>query len=483
MNMRNSSEDSEEKTGFLILIKRLWPHFLIYNSYAFTVSALIINIVIAAFIMWPGDGLLAFELHAGELGILTGTSIYIIAISGILFGALADKISRIKLMAFVEFIYGIGLFFNGFVPEGQGQTTYIFFLVFSLVRGFSIGGIWPLITSHVNDSTEDKERSQFYGAMQGFFQLFQIVGMVVSAILFENNYWRQYFVIMGIIALFFGLIILIRGKEPKRGATRKELKSVLSSEKVVYEYKLNKETIKSTIFKPTNLIAFFEGIFTTILLAVPDFLLIAYLTSPPHNISPLVVALYLIIFGLPGGLIGSFAFAKVSDRLAKKNIKYRIYMIVLSAIILFTGFIFFFTLPIPNMTIEQGSSIIFIFSLPTFWILGLIMFIGRSFVGLWNINQPPVLQEINLPEAQGKISSANQFLEAIGSGTGPIIAGIVLMTFNQNYQLTVLVTLILGIMGALLWLLATIWINDDVNRVSAILKQRETELSNKSKTD
>jgi len=251
----------------------------------------------------------------------------------------------------------------------------------------------------------------------------------------------------------------------------------------VYEYKLTKETIKSTIIKPTNLIAFFEGIFTTILLAVPDFLLIAYLQSPPHNISPLAVAIFLIIFGMPGGLLGSFAFAKVSDRLGKKNIKYRIYMIVLSIITLFVGFIFFFTLPIPNMTVEQGNNIIFIFSIPTFWILGVIIFIGRSFVGLWNINQPPILQEINLPEAQGKISSANQFLEAMGSGTGPIIAGVVLTIFNQNFQITVFVTLLLGIMGGLLWLIATKWINSDVNRVSAILKQREKELNNISNSD
>jgi MFS family permease len=151
-------------------------------------------------------------------------------------------------------------------------------------------------------------------------------------------------------------------------------------------------------------------------------------------------------------------------------------MIVLSAIVLFTGFIFFFILPIPNMTVDQGNSIFFLLSLPTFWILGIILFIARAFLGLWNINQPPILQEINLPEAQGKISSANQFLEAIGSGTGPILAGFILLAFNQNYQVTVLITLVLGIIGALLWLFATIWINNDVSRVSNILKQREKEL-------
>lgn len=480
MNSEINSETIEEKTGFLILIKRLWPNFLIWNSYAFTVSMLFINIVIVAGIIWPGD---TFANHAGELGILTGTAIYMIAFSGIIFGFLADKFSRTKLMAFVEVIYGIGLFFNGFVPEGQGQSTFILFLVFNLLRGFALGGFWPLITSHVNDSTEEKERSQFFGTMQALFQIFQIIGMLLSAVFFENNYWQLFFVIVGIIAMLFGIFILIRGKEPKRGATRKELKKVLSSEEVAYEYQLTKETIKATIITPTNLIAFFEGVFTTILLAVPDYLLVAYLQSPPYNMSAPVAAFFMIIFGLPGGVIGSLAFAKISDRLAKKNIKNRIYMIVVSIIILSSVYFIIFNLPFPTMNPEQGNNLIYILSIPIFWIAGLTAFAARSVVGLWNINQPPVLQEINLPEAQGKISSANQFLEAIGSGSGPIIAGFILMAFNQNFQLTVLITMILGIIGGLLWLLATIWVNKDVNRISAILKQREKELSKISDLD
>jgi len=188
----------------------------------------------------------------------------------------------------------------------------------------------------------------------------------------------------------------------------------------------------------------------------------------------------MIIFGLPGGVLGSLAFAKMSDRLAKRNIKNRIYLIVISIILLFTVYMIFFNLPIPNMTPDQGNDFLFIFSIPIFWIMGLNAFLARSVVGLWNINQPPVLQEINLPEAQGKITSANQFLEMIGSGTGPIIAGAVLVAFGQNFQITVFATMTLGIMGALLWLLATIWINKDVNRISIILKEREKELSKKS---
>jgi MFS family permease len=476
MNVETGSEE-EEKTGFFILIKRLWQHFLIYNTFAFTAATLFVNIVIVSGIMWPGD---TFADHAGELGILTGTSMYVVALSGILFGVLADKFSRTKLMAIVELIFGIGLFFNGLVPEGQGGTTFYLFLTFSLVRGFSHGGIWPLISSHVNDSTEDKERSQFFGAMQAMFQLFQIIGMLVSAFAFQNNYWREFFYITGILAIFFGIIILIKGSEPKRGAKREELKNVLSSEEIDYEYQLTKETIKSTIIAPTNLIAFFEGIFTTILLAVPDFLLIAYLQSPPYHFSPLVSAFFMIIFGLPGGVIGSLAFAKISDRLSNKNIKNRIYLIVISIIVLSSVYLALFNIPLPAMSASQGNDFLFVMSFPTIWVMGLIAFIARSIVGLWNINQPPLLQKINLPEAQGKISSANQFLESIGNGTGPIIAGFLLITYGQNYQLTILITTILGMIGGLFWLFSSIWINKDINRISSILKEREIELSSKS---
>ncbi|GAG67214.1 unnamed protein product, partial [marine sediment metagenome] len=298
------------------------------------------------------------------------------------------------------------------------------------------------------------------------YQLFQIIGMLVSAFAFQNNYWRQYYFIAGVITLLFGIVIFLKGKEPKRGATREELKDLLSNEDVVYEYKLTKDTIKSTIIAPTNLIAFFEGIFTTILLAVPDFLLIAYMQSPPYNMSSTVTAVFMIIFGLPGGLIGSLAFAKISDRLSKKSIKNRIYIIVISIIILSAVYFVIFNVPLPALSPIEGNNFIFIMSIPIFWVMGLIAFIARSVSGLWHINQPPLLQEINLPEAQGKVSSANQFLEAIGQGTGPIIAGYILITFNQNYQLTVLITMIFGIIGGLLWLFSTIWINKDVSRIS-----------------
>jgi MFS family permease len=474
--MIENETKKETKVGFFRIIKRLWPSFVIHNSFAFALSSIFINFLIVSNIIWPGE-----SFHSAEMGLLVGISTYATAISGILFGMLADRYSRIILMSITEIIFGLGYLLNGFVAQGLGLQTYTFFLVFSLIRGFATGGFWPLINSFGNDSTEEGERSHFFGSLQALFQLFQIVGMVISAVLFQNYFWREYFLFIGIVYILFGFIILAKGKEPKRASTHKELSEVLLNEDINYNYKLNRETIKSTIFTPTNIIAFVEGMFTTIMLTIPDFLFVPYIQSDPYNISPFASSIFMIMFGLPGGLLGSLAFAKISDNLAKRNIKNRVYLIAISIIGLFGFFIALFFLPLPHLSAEQGNNIGLLLTFPVLWMLGIIALIARAIVGLWNINQPPILQAINLPEAQGTISSANQFLESIGSGTGPIIAGTILTLFYNNYQLTVGITLGLGIIGGMLWLLATRWINQDVIRISKILKQRSIELSDNNR--
>jgi len=468
-------KDIEKQEGFFYLLKKLWINFLVYNSYAFTVSMIFINFILVSDLMWPGE-----DFHSSEFGIMIGSGMYIMAISGIVFGFLADRYSRRHLMSLTEILFGFGVFLNGFVPEGLGLPTFNFFLIFNLIRSFSSGGFYPIIISYINDSTEEREKSQFFGLLQALFQLFQIFGMILSAVLFQNAFWREFFWFSGLIFIIFGILIFLKGKEPKRASKHDELKHILLDEDVKYEYKLNKETIKSTIIAPTNIIAFAEGLFTTIILMVPDFLLVAYIQSPPHNFSSTVTSIYMVIFGLPGGLFGSLALAKLSDKLAKRNIKYRIYFIVFAMITLFGIYIILFYLPLPNLTIGQGKNFFVVFSFPIIWTMGICAFFARAVVGIWNINQPPILQAINLPEAQGTITSANQFLELIGSGTGPIIAGFLLIYFNQNYQITVAITMGIGIFGGFLWLLATKWIKKDIDRISNILKERGIELSKKN---
>ncbi len=467
--------EANETSGIKGLMKKMWPSFLTYSVYAFNTSALFINLVIISNLMWPGE-----IFHSFELGILIGITTYIMAISGILFGYLTDRISRILLFTISLFSYGFGIFLNGFAPEGQGALTFGFFVMCTVIRGFFSGSFWPIINSYTNDSTAETERSQFFGALSSIFQIVQIIGMVYSAFMFQTLLWRYYFLISGIITMIAGISV-IKGKERKRAANHEELKDVLVDEDIVYDYKLNKETFRKTILSKTNIIAFVEGIFTTIVITVPDFLLVAYLQSEPYNMTPVSTSIFMIIFGIPGGIFSMLVLSKISDKFAKKGIKYRVYLIMFSIISMYLIFMFIFFAPIPELSKEEGNNIFVILSFPITWMMGIGALLARSFGGLYGINQAPVLQKINLPEAQGLISSSNQFLELIGSGTGPILAGVLLMVLNQNYQLTVFIVLATGIFGAFLWLLAVIWINKDAERISCILKSRRSELLEKNR--
>ncbi|MFW9821071.1 MAG: MFS transporter [Candidatus Thorarchaeota archaeon] len=457
------------------VLKNTWPAFVSKASYAMTISAIFLNVIIISNLLWPNE-----PFHSAELGILIGISMFSTAFSGIFFGYLADKYSRKNLYVFSVTLYGIGLTLTGFIPIGLGNVSFYFFIATLIIQGFFSGAFNPIETSFVNDKVEQSIRSKFYGSINAIFQLAQMIGMLFSSFLFQNLLWRQFYWILGTLIIFEGILILLKAQEPKRGSQQEELKELLTSSNVEYKYHLTKETTRTTIFRSTNIIAFIEGIFTTVLLSIPDFLLIAYVSGPPHNIAPFTMTIFMLMTGLPGAIIGSLLFAKLSDRLAEKNFKFRVYLIILSIVGMFGLFLVIFLLPFPNFSLIEGRNVMILFTNPEILALGIMAFLAKMVITIYSINQPPILQKINLPEAQGKISSANQFLELIGSGLGPTIAGFLLINFNQNYQLTVFVSVLIGMIGCMAWLFGARSINKDVQKISEILDSRAKELKEKN---
>jgi MFS family permease len=474
--MSLDSNPVHQTPKFLSVFKKEWGPLISNAISVLPSSCLFINILIFSNLLWPGD-----PFHAKEIGLLFGVGNIIIACAGLLFGWLVDRFSRIHIFIYIGIIYGATLIGNGFVPVGLGWNSFFWFFVLMIVRTFVLGGQRPLFHSYSNDSAEEYERSTFFGLMNAIGQVFELAGSVISTLFFQNGIWREFFWVFGGLQIITTIIIGTMLKEPKRGAMMQELKSTLQNPHINYKYLLNQETFRTTIIAPTNIIAFVEGIFTTFLISVPDFLILPYFQSPPLNISAFATSIIMILFGLPGGLIGSIGFAKLSDKLAQKDIRYRVLMIAISICILFISFVTLFHVPVPNLTPEQGNNLEVILSSPSLWIIALAVILTRAVGGIHTINQSPLLQKINLPEAQGFINSANQFLEAIGYGLGAMIAGYVLVWFNYNYSLAVTILTSIGIVGACLWFIAMRWLKKDINRISTILTNRVQELNGNKK--
>ncbi len=450
----------------------IWPTLLIQVGFALTWTIFYINMVIFNNMIWP-DGI----FRSQELGLFFGLAGWVSAVTGILFGRLSDKYSRIKLMAIEISMTGVGFILNAFVPIGLGYPTFYWFLGLNIFRGIFGGGFYSTLSSFINDAVEEKSRSDFFGKFMAFTQVFQVIGLILSAWIFQNQFWREFLLLLGIFHLVITCVVLVYSKEPIRGAMTKELKNIVANGTVSYNYKLNKDTTKTTLLSKTNKVVLLEGIFTSVIVSIPDFLMISYLQLPPHNISPITSGLFMVFFGVPGAIFGSLGFAKLSDTLAQKNIKNRIYMITGSISVIFICYILFFAFPFPKLTPEQGNDLFYIFSFPITWFFALQIFIVRAVFGVYSINQPPILQKINLPEAQGTITSLNGFLESIGAGAGPIIAGSLLVFFNGNFLLTAVITLTIGLLGGACWLYATKTIQADISTIERILAERANEMT------
>ena len=302
-----------------------------------------------------------------------------------------------------------------------------------------------------------------------------IISNLIAAYFFRYI-WRQYFIIVGIIGIIGGFVIQLKGKEPKRGSKRSELTHLFNKEGMEYNYNLNKETIQSTILSRTNFIIIIEGFFTQIILVVPYILLIGYLQSPPYNFSPLIFALLGILFGGPGIIIGSIIFSKKIDRAAEKNIANRIYFIFISLILSYMIWTIMIFIPYKELNQIEGNDFLIFLSYPAHVLAGILYSLGFVLVGIFSISQRPLIMKLNLPEAQGAISSINSFFEILSIGVGAIIAGVILSILNSNYQMTVLVLLIIGFFGALIWIIALKTIKMDITRISEILNQRKEDM-------
>ncbi|MHA1792560.1 MAG: MFS transporter [Promethearchaeota archaeon] len=452
-------------------LKRFWPIFLIQSSVSISVAGLMLNMLAFSLIIWPED-----TFHSLEMGVIISLKLILLAIAGLFFGSFADRYSRKHLFFIYLLIMGIAKILNGYAAH---PLMFAQFMLCYSMLGVGQGGIAPTITSFSNDSIDQATRSRFFGVLETVKQVSIIVGMITSAWLVQVGLWRLYFWITGYLLIFTAIISLVFIKEPKRGIKHHALTNLLSQSNMKYKYRLNKNTVKSTIFSPTNIIAFVEGIFTWILFSIAIYLIYPYIQSPPYNVSPVVSSFLMIIFGIPGAIFGSLAFSRLSDRLSQRNARWRIYMIILSLVILFIVVILLFIVPLPHVSKEDGNSLAKLMTYPVMVVFGILIFILRSVLGIYNMNQTPLLQKINLPEAQGMISSWNQFLETIGYGLGPLISGYLLTQNNQNYVITAVTSLIIGIPSIFMWSIANKWLESDITRIDAILERRAREMKEK----
>ncbi len=307
--------------------KLIWPVYLLngFNSIAF--AGIIILMVPLSSLIWPGE-----DYHALEMGILMTTLLWTSSLSSLFLGRLIDKYSRVKILLIISIARSFCMIMLGFAIAGQGILTWWYFFLFVLIFALFAGGSYPAIVSLSNDIVPIKHRSKFFGYFGIFGSVFMMLGFLISGALVQFGYWRLYFLSIGIAVLLSGLIFFFYVKEPKRGVQSILLRDVLKDRSIEYDFKRDKELMRRTMLSRTNIAALIEGIFTNVFMGSLDMIILPYLQTPPHNLSPLITGLFVVIFGVIGRVIGQILLARVSDKLAEKNDVRRIVFIIFSLV-------------------------------------------------------------------------------------------------------------------------------------------------------
>ncbi|MFO8018062.1 MAG: MFS transporter [Promethearchaeia archaeon] len=465
------NEKNTDTNTLKTINKTFWPLYLLNGFESIGFGSFVVLVVPLSLLFWPNE-----PYHALELGILITTLFWSGSFSGLFIGRLVDKYSRRLIIFILSLFRGIPMILLGFVNPGQGAETWLYFLIFVFIFGSASGGMWPAVMSLADDEIPKGKRSRFFGYYEIVRNISTVTGYLIASYLVENGFWRQLFWGIGIAIIILGVIFYNHIDEPKRGAQREELAHLVQYS-IEYDFEIDKKIMKKTMLSKTNVVALIEGISTMILLGSINFLILPYVQSPPINISPFSTSVFLVVFGLSGGLLGTIFLADLSDKVSKDHPIRRIPIIIFSITGGLITFSLFFHFPWPHFTPGEGSNVLFLMSNGRIWIMGALFFTSRSIFSLYVVNQAPVLQEINLPEAQGQIVSWNQFLESLGRGIGPIICGILLGLTQNNYPLVSTFLIFFIVPGTLLWLFALRWFPGDRKNIKKILAERAEKLN------
>ena len=355
-----------------------------------------------------------FAGDLSQLGFLTFSFTIISGISMVIFGYLADKITRKWIVFLGMIIYS--LFATLVIAVPNGLSGYYLFFFLTCMTGIGFGAIVPSIFSLIGDLISQDDRSKGFS----FFSIATLLGMLVGIILATSlgiPDWRLPFLIIGITGLINSVIILFF-QEPAR--IGKDHLDLAKQDEVDYTYRINKEDLKFVFKKKSNIwliLNFVDTIPTGIIL----FLLWAYMEQI-HNV-PQDVALIFLAFIFLSTLLGTIIFGIIGDNLFKKGYKKARVYLALMANILPIPFVFF-GLMIPFRA-PDGVTIRDLFFIPGAVLMLILTSIGLFANGATNGSWYATVADINLPEHRGTVLATANFFDILGRALGPWIGAAV----------------------------------------------------------
>ena len=149
-------------------------------------------------------------LTKGALGPVFSAGLFGLMIGALLFGPLADRIGRRKIIIFSTIAFGLGSLATAFIPDVNSLLAIRF------LTGLGLGGAMPNAIAMTSEFSPRRRRATMVMIMFCGFSVGAALGGLLAAALIPDFGWRSVFIVGGAAPLLLAPILALRLPESVR---------------------------------------------------------------------------------------------------------------------------------------------------------------------------------------------------------------------------------------------------------------------------
>lgn len=453
---------------------------IVYTIFVFVALASLDNAVLGLFPPLFSSIARDLKIEVSDLGIVSAINIFITSVSSIVWGYLADKGKRKRLIIIGTVVWSIAVFFTAY------SKNYTQLVISQAFTGIGLGCISSIGFSVLTDYIPKKWRGMLmslWGLSQGFGG---IAGSVMASVVAPATNWRRPFEIIAILGFLF-IFLYFFIKEPSKGGAEPELKELLK-EGNGYEYSIELNQLMNILKKRSNIWLMLQGFFMNITTGTLVWLPTLYnLKLENGGLSPstaIIASGYLFALLQVGGL-SSVYLGYMGDKLQKRSYKGRSILSAVCLLLAVPMYICMFLIPMKGLNISGinpfgvfGQLLREIILNP--WML-LMFLLAITATAAQSANTPnwlALITDTNLPEHRATVFSIANLINGIGRALGNIFLGEVIKavspSFAQpaNYILAMSVFQLCFIPASLCYIVLSRKVKADLKGVQSVLRKR-----------
>jgi MFS family permease len=390
----------------------------------------------------------ALGIPVANLAILQSVGRVVSAITGPIWGYVADRSSRKAILVVMTGIWGLWTAAKGFA------NSFSQLLLFATLAGIGLTVLEPAALSLLSDLFDHKERGRAIGFMIGAGFAGSMISVVVLTTIAEKNTeaWRYGFIAIGVLSFLSGLLLLGVNEQP-RGSAEPEISDVVTAETAP---KIEPHLIPELLRIPTWLINMIGGNI--------DFMGFAILSAWAFTwiieleMGPMVQVAMLAM--MAGTVLGHLGFGWLSDYVDNRHPHRG--RVAIGQI----GFVINLASAIGFLILGARS----VLMLSTFGML-----FGLSFALKGSGAQLPIEQNVLPPELRATGRALGSWISAFVTAGGVGLSGLLLTRLGNDLQRMMVIMVPLPILvGALMWIPLFKTYPRDVAALEARLSRQRT---------